>query len=196
MTKDFYKEKITLIKYKIMMNKLENKHILKNPFRGLGVIVLLSLLFFFPACNEDDNSTTQWRLDNQAAYDKIKADPEWKELKTNNVEGPSGVYYKDLTEAGAEKGTEHPLQTASVTINYTGKLYTETVFDSGVKSTFNVNAVVRGFSAALQNMVVGETWEVCIPYYLGYGATGSGSIKAYTTLFFEIELLKIDQHPK
>jgi FKBP-type peptidyl-prolyl cis-trans isomerase len=161
----------------------------------LGVI-LLSLLFFFPACNEDDDSTTQWRLANEAAYNATKTESGWKELKTDNVEGPSGVYYKDLTAAGVEKGTEHPLQTAAVTINYTGKIYTGTVFDSGVKSTFNVNGVVRGFSTALQNMVVGEKWEVCIPYYLGYGTTGSGSIQAYTTLFFEIELLKIDQHPK
>ncbi|GHT03682.1 hypothetical protein FACS189440_21980 [Bacteroidia bacterium] len=179
-----------------MMNKLDNKHILKALLRGWGVILLLPfLLLSFTACNNDDDSTTQWRLDNTAKYNEIKADPEWKELKTDNVEGPSGVFYKNITEKEVIPG-EHPLQTAAVTINYTGKDYTGTVFDAGTNATFKVNGVVRGFSIALQNMVVGEKWEICIPYYLGYGTTVTGTIKAYSTLFFEIELLKIDQYPK
>jgi FKBP-type peptidyl-prolyl cis-trans isomerase len=184
------------------MNKLDNKHTLKAPLRGWGVILLLPLLLLsFTACNEDDDSTTQWRLDNQAKYDEIKANPEWKEMNTKAVEGPSGVYYKVLPNLDAEgvekvKGTEHPLQTASVTVNYTGKNYIGTVFDAGTNATFKVNGVVRGFSIALQNMVVGDKLEICIPYYLGYGTTVTGTIKAYSTLFFEIELLKIDQYPK
>jgi FKBP-type peptidyl-prolyl cis-trans isomerase len=46
-------------------------------------------------------------------------------------------------------------------------------------------------------MYIGETWEICIPYYLGYGVTGNygGTIKPYTTLFFEIELLQIKRYP-
>jgi FKBP-type peptidyl-prolyl cis-trans isomerase len=58
-----------------------------------------------------------------------------------------------------------------------------------------VNGLVRGFNVALQNMVEGDKWKICIPYYLGYGTVSSGSIPAYTTLFFEIELLKINQYP-
>jgi FKBP-type peptidyl-prolyl cis-trans isomerase len=184
------------------MNKLDNKHILKAPLRGLGVISLIILLSF-TACNNGEDSTTQWRLDNDAAYKAKQTEQGWKELKTQNVQGPSGVYYKDLTESGVEKGQEHPIQTASVKVNYKGRYYTGTVFDSGTNATFKVSDVVRGFSVALQNMGVGEKWDVCIPYDLGYGAAGYVNpstyqviIQGYTTLFFEIELLEINQYPK
>ena len=153
------------------------------------------VLFALASCNTTDDSYEQWRLDNQAAYDAIKNNPDsdWQLLDTGD--GPSGVYFRDLTEPEAETGNEYPIETASVVVNYTGKYYNNTVFDSGRKSTFAVNQVVRGFGAALQQMRVGQTWEVCIPYYLGYGAAGSYTIQGYTTLFFEIELLKIEQHP-
>ncbi|GHV58565.1 peptidyl-prolyl cis-trans isomerase [Bacteroidia bacterium] len=150
--------------------------------------------FVFTSCNEKDDSTTEWWKTNQEAYDAKKTDPEWTLLET--IDGPSGVYYKDITEPGTEIGNEYPLQTASVVVNYTGKYHTDQVFDSGKKSTFTVNGVVRGFGVALQHMRTGQKWEVCIPYYLGYGASGTTYIQGYTTLFFEIELLKIDQYPK
>jgi FKBP-type peptidyl-prolyl cis-trans isomerase len=149
----------------------------------------------FTACNEEDDSTEQWRKDNQTAYDAVKANTgEWTPLQTNG--GPEGVYYKDLTGKEAVIGDEYPIQTATVTVDYTGWNYLEVTFDSGAKSTFNVNGVVRGFSIALQQMRAGQEWEICIPYYLGYGVSTTGSIKAYSTLFFKIKLLKINQYPE
>ena len=162
----------------------------KNIFFWSFFFVLVALM----SCNTENSSYEQWRLDNQAAYEAVKANlAEWTWLDTGD--GPSGVYYRDLTEPETVLGNEYPIETASVVINYTGKYYNETVFDIGKKSTFAVNQVVRGFGATLQQMRVGQTWEVCIPYYLGYGATGNYTIQGYTTLFFEIELLQIDQHP-
>jgi FKBP-type peptidyl-prolyl cis-trans isomerase len=162
----------------------------KNSIYSFFILALCALT----ACNGTDENTSQWRLDNQAAYDGIKMQEEWQSLDIDN--GPSGVYYKDITISGTEIGNEYPLQTASVEVNYTGKYYNGTIFDSGKKSTFPVNNVVRGFSAALQSMRTGQKWEVCIPHYLGYGAAGTTSIQGYTTLFFDIELLKINQYPK
>jgi len=40
-------------------------------------------------------------------------------------------------------------------------------------------------------MQVGDKWEVWIPWKLGYGESGSGTIKGYSTLVFEIELVAI-----
>ncbi|MDR2805703.1 MAG: FKBP-type peptidyl-prolyl cis-trans isomerase [Dysgonamonadaceae bacterium] len=148
----------------------------------------------FSACNETDDSSSQWQKDNQAAYDAIKNNSEWTFLDTGD--GPSGVYYKDITDPETEIGHEYPLQTASVITNYTGKYYNDQIFDSGTKTTFIVNGLVTGFSAALQNMRTGQKWEICIPYYIGYGTTATTAIPAYTTLFFEIELLQINQYPK
>ena len=163
-------------------------------------VLLFFALIAFASCNSNSNSE-QWRMDNQAAYDAIKNNNEWKELDTND--GPSGVYYRDLTASETEIGNEYPIETALVMVNYTGKYYNDNVFDNGKKVTFIVNRVVRGFGAALQHMRTGQTWEICIPYYLGYGFdgnydsyTGQITIPGYTTLFFEIELLKIEQYPK
>jgi FKBP-type peptidyl-prolyl cis-trans isomerase len=145
------------------------------------------------ACNSKEDTTEQWRIQNQAAYDAIKVDAAWKSLDT--TDGPQGVYYKDLTDPEATLGNVHPIETASVILNYTGKYYNGQVFDSGRKSAFLVGNTVRGFSAVLQQMCTGQRWEVCIPYFLGYGAGGTLTIQGYTTLFFEIELLEIDQYP-
>jgi FKBP-type peptidyl-prolyl cis-trans isomerase len=153
------------------------------------------LFLLFTACNDSNETNTEWKQNNQKAYEEIETDKEWLPV-TAATGGPTGVYYKVLPNEGVEKGTEHPIQTAAVTVNYTGRYYTETIFISDLGAILNVNVVVRGLGAALQNMVVGDKWNVCIPYHLGYGTTVYGSIPAYTTLFFEIELLKINQYPK
>ncbi|MDR0682517.1 MAG: FKBP-type peptidyl-prolyl cis-trans isomerase [Dysgonamonadaceae bacterium] len=156
--------------------------------------LFMLILFSFTACNEDDNTNEQWREENQKAYDEIKTTAGWKLIST--PQGiPSGVYYEDISDENVEKGEERPIQTASVTVNYTGTYYNETVFDSGINKVFSVNGIVRGLGVALQNMVTGDKWNICIPYHLGYGTVTTGTIPAYTTLFFEIELVKINQYP-
>lgn len=153
-------------------------------------LFLGGIVFFLAACNSTTNSIDEWRQNNDDAYNQIKKNTEWALIST--PQGPTGVYRQIVVNG---TGEEHPYQTASVTVNYTGRYYNGTVFDSGTSATFNVNGVVRGFDVALQNMVVGDKWNICIPYYLGYGTTTYGSIQAYTTLFFEVELLKINQYP-
>jgi FKBP-type peptidyl-prolyl cis-trans isomerase FklB len=133
----------------------------------------------------------RWRELNEQLYNEIKKNTTWKATATPG--GTAGVYVR-VIKSGT--GTENPIQTASVVINYEGKLGSETVFDKGIGSSFGVNQVVIGFSTALQNMVVGDKWEVCIPYGMGYGYTTSGSIPACSTLFFTIELLEISQYPQ
>jgi FKBP-type peptidyl-prolyl cis-trans isomerase len=153
-------------------------------------LLLGGIVFFLAACNTGSNSVEEWRQSNEDAYNQIKKNPEWSLISTH--QGPTGVYRQIIVNG---TGEEHPFQTASVIVNYTGRYYNETVFDSGTGTTFNVNGVVRGFDVALQNMVVGDKWNICIPYYLGYGTSTYASIRAYTTLFFEVELLKINQYP-
>ena len=51
-----------------------------------------------------------------------------------------------------------------------------------------VSNVVDGFATALMHMHPGDHWMVYIPYQLGYGTTGNGSIPAYSMLRFEIAL--------
>jgi len=171
-------------------------------------VVLLCLLVggISVSCNSDDDSTTQWRKKNETAYNEVKANTEyWTPLFDENDKSgwPQGVYYHDMNknDITVVKGDEHPLQTAKVRVNYRGYYLNDpdNTFDKGGEADFLVDEAVRGFSVALQQMVEGDKWKICIPYHLGYGVTyySSSGIQSYSTLFFEVELLKIvDQYPK
>lgn len=160
-------------------------------------ILLLTISLGFVACNDSEDN--EWRDANKEAYEKITMDPEYEEI----IAGygyPRGVYKKVIKKG---TGKVNPTQNDNVKLYYRGYYYSGTNFDVGtsatddeVAATFVVSGTVRGFSTALQNMVVGDKWEVVIPYYLGYGATGlvqnyTTIIQGYTTLFFDIELLEI-----
>lgn len=89
-----------------------------------------------------------------------------------------------------------PYSTSTVSVKYIGKLYNEVAFDSSYRNTDSifitkVNAVIAGWTSVLQQMHVGDTIEVVIPYQSAYGATGSGIIKPYSTLVFGIKLVDI-----
>lgn len=57
---------------------------------------------------------------------------------------------------------------------------------------FTPGSVITGWGDVLQQMHIGDSWLVCIPWYIGYGQAGSGStIKPYSNLFFRIELVDI-----
>jgi FKBP-type peptidyl-prolyl cis-trans isomerase FklB len=113
----------------------------------------------------------------------------------------SGLEYQIL-EAG--NGTP-PGPTDFVTVHYKGTLIDGTVFDSSyarnTPATFAVNAVIPGWTQALQLMSPGAKWMVYIPSSLAYGAHGAGSvIPPHSALIFEIELIAVkanvdDEHP-
>ncbi|MDR0732520.1 MAG: FKBP-type peptidyl-prolyl cis-trans isomerase, partial [Dysgonamonadaceae bacterium] len=159
------------------------------------------------SCN-DEQIDTVWKDANDKAYLEITENDEYRDVRSSfhpeDGTGPVGIYYKELKKGN---GTEYPLQTSKVKVLYSGKYYDGTYFDvgtsnNGVPVEFSVAATIRGFSYALQNMVVGDHWEICIPYYLGYGASGNtdsaGNIllKGYTTLFFDVELVSITMYPE
>jgi len=170
------------------------------------LLIFTGLLASFFGCNNsNDNVDEAWRTANKNAYDSIAKLPDYHALKT--ATGPTGVYYKVIQKG---TGTVYPLQTSSVNVLYQGTYYDGTFFDSGtsqngIPTTFLLsgdNPPVRGFSFALQQMVVGDKWEIWIPYYLGYGAAGLTNsyyqtvIQGYTTLVFTVELVGITEYPK
>jgi len=106
----------------------------------------------------------------------------------------SGLQYK-VIQKGDDKGA-HPGPTDFVTVNYRGTLINGTEFDSSYKrqapASFAVNAVIPGWTEALQLMKPGDKWTIYVPAKLAYGTQAVGDlIKPNSTLIFDIELLKV-----
>ena len=105
----------------------------------------------------------------------------------------SGLQYEVMSSA-TEEGKK-PAATDRVKVHYHGTLITGEVFDSSIErgepATFALNEVIKGWTEILQLMSVGSKWKVYIPENLGYGPRGTGIIKPYSALVFEIELLEV-----
>ena len=109
------------------------------------------------------------------------------------------VYVNTKAEAIKEKALETKYA-ARVKVNYKGTLIDGTQFDSSYDrkepTTFRANQVIKGWTEALTMMPVGSKWELYIPQELAYGARETGTIKPFSTLIFEVELISIEKEDK
>ena len=107
---------------------------------------------------------------------------------------PSGLQYKVVKMGEGPK----PTPSDKVTTHYHGTTIDGKVFDSsvdrGTPASFPVGGVIQGWQEALVLMPVGSKWVLYIPENLAYGERGAGNdIGPYSTLIFEIELIKIGE---
>lgn len=111
-----------------------------------------------------------------------------KSVKTTE----SGLQYETLVIGTGAK----PTASDAVTVHYKGTLLNGKQFDSsydrGEPISFPLSGVIPGWTEGLQLMPVGSKFRFYIPSKLGYGENGAGSsIPPYSTLIFDVELLKI-----
>lgn len=106
----------------------------------------------------------------------------------------SGLQYKVIKAGNGAV----PKEDSKVELKYIGKFIDGTEFDSsrGEAIEMIVNRNIDGFKEALMMMPVGSTWEIYIPYNLAYGETMRGSIKPFSTLIFNVELVSIKNDSK
>lgn len=81
-----------------------------------------------------------------------------------------GIYYKVLSE-GRNDG-RHPSPRSIVTAHYTGWTINGKKFDSsrgGAPLAIRLCDLIEGWIVAMQQMCVGDKWEVYIPAEMGYG---------------------------
>ncbi|MDY6003935.1 MAG: FKBP-type peptidyl-prolyl cis-trans isomerase [Parabacteroides sp.] len=105
---------------------------------------------------------------------------------------PKGIYYKVLAEGKADG--KHPTTRSIVTAHYTGSTIDGKQFDSsrgGTPLAFRLSDLIEGWIIAMQQMCVGDKWEVYIPAEMGYGKFSQPGIHGGSTLIFEIELVGI-----
>lgn len=143
-------------------------------------LLLLPFLFLVTGCGEDDPCDTS--LPSIEEY-----------IEANNLdveEGAEGLFYTILEEGDAER----PSPTATVTVNYTGTLTNDVVFD-GTPSNgmapirFGLDNLIRGWQIGIPLVGRGGRIMLYIPSEIAYGSARIGSICPNSDLIFEIELV-------
>ena len=104
----------------------------------------------------------------------------------------TGLQYEILTQGTGAK----PIATDEVTVHYKGTLLNGKQFDSSYDRNeplaLSLQNVIPGWTEGVQLMNVGSKYRFFVPYNLGYGERGAGQdIPPYSTLIFDIELIKI-----
>lgn len=119
-------------------------------------------------------------------------------LKENNITTkplPSGlIYIKKKEGSGAQ-----PQPGQKVQVHYTGTLLDGTKFDSSVdrgepfEFVLGQGQVIQGWDEGIALMREGGTARLIIPSSLGYGERDMGQIPPYSTLVFDVELIKVGE---
>ena len=123
----------------------------------------------------------------------IQANKDWLVQKSIEEEVkalPKGIFYRVVAEGNGDG--KHPTPRSIVTAHYTGRTIDGQQFDSsrgGAPLAIRLCDLIEGWIIALQQMCVGDKWEVYIPAEMGYGKFAQPGIPAGSTLIFEIELL-------
>jgi FKBP-type peptidyl-prolyl cis-trans isomerase FkpA len=128
------------------------------------------------------------KLKDSLAFKKYVAD--LKNVKTT----PSGLRYVVTKKASGKQ----PQKGETVSMMYKGYLLNGQEFDGnmdGIKPAFEFKLgqgqVIAGWDEGVALMKEGEEFKFIIPWSLAYGERGTGPIPAYSSLVFEVKLLKI-----
>lgn len=186
-------------------------------FPWLFMTALIAVCFL-TACDETSEASeyANWRERNQRVIDSIAAvaeenvDGNWRIYKTYTlpadnpndltmVKDVNNYVYCHIEQKGT--GATSPIYTDSIRANYRVWLINDALIDQSFRGEFNpaisvpsefaMSSTIVGWTTALQQMHVGDSWTVYIPYTLAYGTTASGDVPAYSTLKYWINLAGI-----
>lgn len=168
--------------------------------------------------DEYSREFANWQQRNEAFFATLedslaRGGSKWMKLKNislcDTTKGSNTDYVYvvklDSTEQGVSEGV-YAKYTDSVRVSYqgrlipSGELYPDgKVFDGTVFSKYDpktnatrkflVSGLADGFGTAVQHMRRGDYWRVYVPYTLGYGSAGQGSIPGFSTLIFDVTLV-------
>lgn len=146
------------------------------------IMAIAGGLFFLSSCTKD---SPEENLKKGEEY--LAANAKREGVVTTD----SGLQYEVLQED--REGGRSPKSSDMVLCDYTGYFINGKKFDSskGTPVAFPLNGVILGWTEGLQYMKEGAKYRFVIPYYLAYGPGGYASIPPYSTLIFEVELVKV-----
>lgn len=170
--------------------------------------ILLSLLFLaffsliFISCQKEEKTDySQWRESNEAFFHSYK-DSVGYSLITIPAKDGGGQYYSKSIVAG-DPNSITASDSDIVVVNYKMRIITKMVMNgtyleddprtdqNATPREFYPIGTITGFKAAVKSMKVGEIRSIVLPFSLGYGGYGAGYILPYSTLLFDIQLIKI-----
>jgi FKBP-type peptidyl-prolyl cis-trans isomerase FkpA len=164
-------------------------------------VTLISLLFLF-SCNDSSDDLRKEK--------EMRLLRQYLELNNITVEPTaSGLYYIPLSEGTGDK----PGRNHWVIIRYTGKLINDKVFETtdeavAISNKLHSTSVlygnrrlsleslsVQGVVEGLMMMREGGTATLILPSHLGFGSTATAVVPAYSTLVYEVELIRVINDP-
>lgn len=167
--------------------------------RSLAALAVLALA----ACGNNQSESGVMREIERAETEQAShtADASTFLDRTRAEEGvealPSGLLLK-VVSRGPNQSLPRPTAAAQVLVHYEGKLADGSVFDSSFArnepAEFPLQAVVPGFSEAIQHMRPGDEVVATFPMELGYGPQGRPPvIPPAAPLQFRIVLLAFQE---
>lgn len=166
----------------------------------LAIAVIAGAAGLTTSCSDSDDTTMwesyeSWRKTNETWFTELANQ---KDANGQNVFTTISPSYspnnKFLMRYIGERHPENlqPLYTSSATVNYELHLCNDSLMDKGTDFTSSLaSGVISGWSMAVQEMHVGDSAEVILPYWLAYGESGYGTIPPYSYLRFNIKLTDI-----
>lgn len=173
-----------------------------------GTAALAALAIGAASCSDSESNKTVW--ERYTAWREVNNS--WIEAKADSVDtSTGGPFFQRISpsydpmgyvlvhwynDRDSTAGNLQPMLTSTVSTRYKGRLYNDIAFDSSYTRTnalftTSLQSVIAGWQIALQNMHVGDTCLVLVPYAQGYGANGSGIIPPYSALQFNMSLVDI-----
>jgi FKBP-type peptidyl-prolyl cis-trans isomerase FkpA len=149
---------------------------------------------------EDVLTQEQLEAKNMEEMEKMKQeDKEELDAYTSTLQNvqktESGLMYVVVKEGNKAK---KPKKGDKVSMLYSGYFTSGEMFDENqsVEDPFNFNVglgqVIQGWDEGVLLMSEGAKYKFIIPWNLAYGERGSGPIKPYSSLVFDVELLKVN----
>jgi peptidylprolyl isomerase len=164
----------------------------------IGIIITI-----FMACGSAKKTTT--KNNSNPNNSTIPAKPNLTVSESNPIlimKGPdtittaSGLKYVILKH---KAGSEKPKNGDKVSVNYRGKLQDGSEFDNSFKRgqpfefQLGMGKVIKGWDEGIALLGLGDSAMLIIPPSLGYGNREISGIPANSTLYFDVELVKIKE---
>lgn len=175
---------------------MSNKHFIHF------VLSVVIGVFLLSSCNLGQTQVYEITESQRRNDEYVKKISEDSSYKSSDFGGASEnkYYYKVIESAPESNSDQRAYQNSRVLVEYSLALaYTGQEIDQKTETELTIFEEradrfveqVLGLQYALQEMRVGDRWELIIPWQLGYGPYNSRGIPPYSTLKYDIKLLKV-----